>query len=296
MCNKCSIDDVRQKVECRGYKLLSTEYINNKQKLDVQCDKGHTFQIRYNDFLSGHGCSECKGLKKLTYDNVKRSIENKGYKLLSTEYKNSATPLDMQCSNGHFLKKTFNNFQSGYGCQICAGNKKLTIEKVKQMFKDQKYELLSTEYINSQTKLDTICPNGHKWSVTWNNFQRGNRCMVCSRNDGNHVSKGEKQVVEYVKYIYDGEVIENDRTVVYNTLTGYPLELDIYLPTIKKAIEFGSKFYHNKPDQIQRDNEKVIQCKDKNIDLLSVEYNYWAKQNVSCKKQINNFIYGLVTR
>jgi len=36
--------------------------------------------------------------------------------------------------------------------------------------------------------LETICPEGHNWNVTWNNFERGRRCRRCS-----DIKKGDKR-------------------------------------------------------------------------------------------------------
>jgi hypothetical protein len=41
MSKKLTIEHIRYKIESIGYKLLTTEYINNHQKLDVECSEGH---------------------------------------------------------------------------------------------------------------------------------------------------------------------------------------------------------------------------------------------------------------
>ena len=60
------------------------------------------------------------------------------------------------------------------------GRKKRSIEEIKQAFKKEEYTLLSNEYINNKTKLDYICPKGHKHSISWDNFNRGKRCPECA--------------------------------------------------------------------------------------------------------------------
>lgn len=57
--------------------------------------------------------------------------------------------------------------------------KKLTHGFVKKSFEAEGYILVSKEYINSSTKLDYICPEGHKHSITWGHWQNGNRCYYC---------------------------------------------------------------------------------------------------------------------
>jgi len=43
------------------------------------------------------------------------------------------------------------------------------------------YKLLSTEYTGALSKLKFMCPEGHIFWMTWNNFQRGQRCAECYR-------------------------------------------------------------------------------------------------------------------
>ncbi len=59
--------------------------------------------------------------------------------------------------------------------------KKLTYKFIKSSFEKEGYTLLSKEYKNNKTKLDYICPEGHKHSVVFKGWQLGNRCPYCSR-------------------------------------------------------------------------------------------------------------------
>ena len=81
--------------------------------------------------------------KKLTYEYVKEQIEKTGYKLLSGEYKNNHTKLQMQCPLGHVFKMKWNNFQNGQRCPYCMGNAKLKYENIKKKVKKEGYNLLS---------------------------------------------------------------------------------------------------------------------------------------------------------
>ena len=60
------------------------------------------------------------------------------------------------------------------------GRKKKSIEEIRQFFEKEGYELLSTEYVNKNTKLEYICPEGHKHSISWDNFSHGRRCPECA--------------------------------------------------------------------------------------------------------------------
>ncbi len=57
---------------------------------------------------------------------------------------------------------------------------KLTLEFIKQYFKDRGCKLLETEYINSHTKMKYLCKNGHNNEIIFSSFQRGIGCSICS--------------------------------------------------------------------------------------------------------------------
>lgn len=58
--------------------------------------------------------------KKLTFEYVQDFIEKEGYKLISEEYVNSRSYLDVMCPEGHLYKVKFNVFQSGSRCPKCS--------------------------------------------------------------------------------------------------------------------------------------------------------------------------------
>jgi very-short-patch-repair endonuclease len=95
----------------------------------VKCPLGHKYDVSFNVFRSGHGCPHCyeerKGdTLKLPYDFVKKEIEKEGYELLSTEYQNSHTPLEIKCPKGHVTNTmTYGNFKQGARCSKCNNSK-----------------------------------------------------------------------------------------------------------------------------------------------------------------------------
>jgi hypothetical protein len=283
---KYTYEFVKSFIEKEGYTLLSTEYKNNNTKLLIECENGHVYKSSFTVFKNGHRCPECIGLKKYTYEFVKSFIENERYTLISKEYKNNNTKMYVMCNNNHIYETTFYNFKSGHRCPECIGNKKLTIQYVKKHINNFGYTLLSTEYKNNNTKLLIECPNKHLFKMRFADFQQGQRCPCCLRIH----SKQEKEIVDLVKKIYHKDILENDRSLIKNPLTGKMLELDIYLPNDKKAIEFNGEYWHNNNYQKFKDLEKIKQCKEKSIKLLIILYTDWINNKNLCKKKIIEFI------
>ncbi|WP_291626038.1 hypothetical protein [Clostridium sp.] len=110
---------------------------------------------------------------------AKELFAKEGYTLLSNEYINSKTKMDYICPCGHKNSMNLINFSMGKRCPDCNGNKRHNYEEVKKFFEKEGYKLISTEYINANTKLDYICPNGHIHSITFNSFNHGVRCPEC---------------------------------------------------------------------------------------------------------------------
>ena len=182
MSKKLTYEFVKEQIEkVEGYKLLSTEYVNNNTKLLVQCDNGHEYVVTYANFQQGKRCRACNSF---SYEFVKEQIEKDGYKLLSKSYKNVKSKLDIRCPKGHEYKSTFTLFQKGSRCPKCFfKNMSHTYEFVKEQIESvEGYKLLNNEYINATKKLLIKCDKGHEYKITWNNFQQGKRCPICSGN------------------------------------------------------------------------------------------------------------------
>lgn len=99
-----------------GYSLK--EFINNGE-VYLFCDQGHVWKTCKGTLKNKHRCSKCVGNMKFDYEEVKQYVENNGYKLISSTYKNANTKLDMICPNNHEYSSTFHSFNSGYRCQKC---------------------------------------------------------------------------------------------------------------------------------------------------------------------------------
>lgn len=50
---------------------------------------------------------------------------------------------------------------------------------IKSQFEKKGCILKSNKYVNSTTKLDYICPNGHEHSISWSNFKNNHGCATC---------------------------------------------------------------------------------------------------------------------
>jgi hypothetical protein len=179
MSKKLTYDFVKESFEREGYILLSSNYTNNYTKLNYICPNGHKHSIRWNDWQKGVRCPHCYGNSKPTIGSINKSFKRCGYKLLTKKYINARQKLDYICPKYHKYNITWNDWRSGSRCPYCSGKIKKTIEFIKYEFAKENYVLLSDKYINNRSKLEYICPNEHKHSISWNNWCKGYRCPYC---------------------------------------------------------------------------------------------------------------------
>ena len=93
--------------EARGGKLLSTEYITIDCKLLWECDQGHQWKTTGSKIKNCNTwCPECSGCAKLDISVYQRIAEERGGKLLSTEYVNKEAKLLWECDKGHQWEAT----------------------------------------------------------------------------------------------------------------------------------------------------------------------------------------------
>lgn len=133
------------------------------------------------------------------------------------------------------------------------------------------------------TSLSTVSIHLAKQGIKANNSNEYPRIHIV-------VSKGHQEVVDYIKSIYDGEVIINDRSVLNGK------ELDIYIPDLSFAIEYNGVYSHLYRPREEKDSQikgrhyhkdKTNTCKSKNIHLMQIWSSQWRDQQDIIKSIIS---------
>lgn len=184
MSKKLTIEFIKEQFEKENYILLSTTYVNSREKINFICSNGHQNTICWDSWRSGCRCSICsKNVFQYSFDYIKQKFKDENYTLLSNCYINANTKLKYICPNGHEHSVNWNSWKKGNRCVYCTGNIKHTYEYVKQSFTVENYTLLSTKYNNLSSKLYYRCPNNHVHYTTFNNWNKGRRCPTCYKNN-----------------------------------------------------------------------------------------------------------------
>lgn len=182
MTKKFDYDYVKKYIENYNYKLISSEYLNIKSKINIMCSNEHMYETSFKNFKDGRRCPKCR---KIPFNKVKELFENNGFTLLITEeqYSNTSTPIEVQCSNGHISKKRYDGLLEGKGCRDCGNeSRRVKVEEVVGFIKEIGYIWENGEYKNSTSNLEIVCNKGHHFKSTLSNLKGGARCKECHHN------------------------------------------------------------------------------------------------------------------
>lgn len=288
-------------------------YINKQTKVIVTCPEHGDFEVTPGaHYILKSGCPECakisrsktksKGLEKfIKQANLKW---NSFYNYSKVNYINNYTKVEIICPiHGSFFKDPRSHIdpQRYGGCQSCSKERLgKIISKVQQQkpkgtnreafieycskIHNNKYSYNKMNYVNMMTPIEIICPIHGVFIQHPINHYQGKGCPEC----GKHISKskGEIELCEYIKSIYKGNIISNDRI----QLDGK--ELDIYLPELKLAFEYDGKYWH----QLKEEKEpgyhdlKDSLAKEKNINLIHIKEEDWTKNQDETKLKIKETI------
>ena len=285
-----SYEHVKAYVESLGFSLLSKNYSNRQELLNIKCSEGHEFKRSFAYLQKNKICPSCKEeVKKKeksdkTIFEIKEYLKTFGYKLISTEYEDCKTKLDMICNEGHRCSINWDNFKHGTRCKTCSiinvtNKNRHDYSFVKSYFESFDYELLSDTYVNQDELLKVKCPEGHKFEITYRSFREGSRCVICRQ------SKGEREVMRYlkkmnIKYTYDSKYFDD-----LLSLKGKPLRPDFILPEYKIWIEYDGEFhykkiYENDNYETQKINDDIKNkyAKENNWKLIRIPY--WEFDNI----------------
>lgn len=305
--------EVESKSDC---KLISTEYVNNRTFLEIQCSCGNTFNVGFDTFKSCNvrRCKKCSddNLASYTtiksYEDIKKYIEitsESGCKIITKkeEYKTKKQKLDLACSCGNHFQTSFENFKARNKrkCNECSFSERakgavLSYETVKEDIEGingNGCKLISTEYISAHKKLEIQCACGNMYTCTINDFisdKSQKQCGECSKKQ----SKGE---VKIKKYLIGKDFLFKEQFMFSDCIDILPLRFDFAILddnlTIIKLIEFDGQ-QHFKPVRFggvsneraiigfnrakNNDDTKDKYCLDHNIPLIRIPY--WDFKNI----------------
>lgn len=172
------------------------------------------------------------------------------------------------CKEGHSFRTRINaRTLHNVGCPYCHGQKVLTgINDLQTLnpalaneWDYEKNEPLtpSDVFSHSSKFVWWKCPTcGHSWRAKVNNRANGRGCPACNTHGTSFV---EQVIFYYVKKLYD----DTENRYYYKGV-----ELDIYIPSLRIAIEYDGAYFHSISGSKERDEKKDFFCAENDICLV----------------------------
>lgn len=278
------------------------DYPGYYEKMKLKCGCGRVFFTSFQYFKTENKrqCDECgkENMKmkmrykedgvtytdELLLEKLSEEISSYGCALLSKEYKDNATPLELMCGCGNIMSINLGNFRRGQRtCRECSNQRlremfRTPYENVKLEIEVNGCKLLTKpeNYVNSKTKVDILCGCGNTFKRTLDDFKLNRpQCMDCSSSlpelkIRDHLAK--RGVNFKREYSFDGLVGNG----------GGLLRFDFAIfdeGNLVSLIEYDGeyhffKFYADQKydDIVTHDSLKNQYCEDRSIPLLRIKY------------------------
>ncbi len=318
-CPTCNTENIRTFKECHGKKRCKSCYHGKKEltyeeSLKILAPKSgrkvlftcnnckKQSQRAFNNCHNAKYCKYCYSEEINKNQRPDKKIETFEEAYLYSQLKNKPrTQLKISikcyiCKIIHQrvfgdLNKDVRNKEENYICINCQGIK-LSDTKLLDTAKKHGYNsyrefskavikyLEDTGY--GPGSMQTLIHFNSTRMVLDNVIKRANRPDLITNNSTSSV---EKHLVEYIKSIYDGKIIENDRSILS------PKEVDIYLPELNIAIEYNGLWWHSEKFVERKYHyNKYKECKDQGIKLYNIWSHIYNKNPEAVKQFIKNLI------
>ena len=228
---------------------------HSNKKIWWKCENGHEWLAPVNNRTNGRGCRYCSGQRASATNNL--AIKNPK---LAKEWsqRNEVGPENITafsnkkvwwvCEQGHEWQATVFS-RSSSGCPYCSGNRATSNNNL-SLYPNLVKELHPTK--NGAINIGEICPmsgkkmwwfckHGHEWEARVADRTRGRKCPCCVKN----YSDLEIRVLTELKLLFKN-VKWHDKS--------FGIEIDIYIPEHKIAIEVDGSYWHK--NKLRGDKKK----------------------------------------
>lgn len=177
--------------------------------------------------------------------------------------------------------------------------KRLTIKFIKQEFEKRNYKLIDNVYKNSRTKLNYICPKGHKHSIKWDHFRAGHGCPYCANRPPITIDFVRKEFEKEGYTLISSEYVNSKQLLEYICSEGHKHSISwgnwkagyrcyYCSTTIKKSIpfienEFEKESYKLVTDKYKNHHQK-LKCICPKGHIYEVSWSNWNQHGSRCPK------------
>jgi len=270
----------------------------------IKIDKGIIEEKEFNKKLENIKFEVVKKelLAPMNYDSLPEGLRNnlkKQNKWILLNFESYRKKVRYQCTDCGEIKYTSpsNIFHGrGFGCSNCDKIKKRKelYERIKQACESSNcYPIKEKDFYKSSHEImEFKCNNcgevfEYPWYYVSGNARNENGLKIICKNCYRSTKRAaENNLLQVIKSLYTGQIIPNDRETIA------PLELDIYFPDKKLAIEYCGGIWHSTKfsENIYRHRDKYEKCKENGIRLLTIFEDEWKYKNEICLSRIKNVL------
>ena len=295
-CRKLSIFEELGYDISGDYIIIKIEHLNkgSRELVDVICDFcNKEVKIYYKEYLRnisiGHKyscCKKCGTLKAKDSNNLKYGVD---YPMILKDIQNKTKKTNFKKYGFEYLQqsdyiknKTKETILSKYGVDHVSKSEEIQL-KTSKIALDKNY----IKYLNENKSLFKCdLDKDHLFEIDNDNYYHRNKsnlkiCTICNPI-GESKSIKEKDLHNYIKSIYDGDIVQSYRD---------GLEIDIYLPELKLGFEFNGLYWHS---ELFKDKwyhiGKTNYFRNKDIRVIHIWEDDWSYRREIVISQINNWL------
>jgi very-short-patch-repair endonuclease len=237
-------------------------------------------------------CSLCNAERqKVTVSTIKALVKERGGKLLAECTSGFESKLTIQCGADNYVWETsYNVISQGSWCPKCSNVAPHTYEEVSTLITGRGGILLDDSIGTVREYVNIECNCSNRFKMLLSNLIIGHWCSACAPKQ-----KTQKEVFRILREIFPTNIIHYNyrefEWLKFNESSIDPLELDLWLPELKLAIEYdgqqhykATKWYSSMTDQQadnvfkyqqlrdRRKNELIEEHKDKVEHFIRIKY------------------------
>lgn len=257
--------------------LVAKEYCKELGEWLCQCDCGRQVYKKGGHLRSG--ATTCCGFDDCEYKNTKYvDLTNKRFGKLVAIRQVGESKWLCQCDCGNTKIIRAANLVNGSTASCGCANPYKLIDITMHKFG----HLTPIEHLYRGTWL-CQCDCGNICEMNSYDLRKG-RVMSCGCVRGE--SSKEVELVDYIKEIYNGKIIQHNRTILDGK------EIDILIPDKRLAFEFNGNYWHSLKERYYH-QEKTIACAKQGIQLIHIFEYEW--DNRGTKEKLKQYIRYLLS-
>lgn len=267
-------------------------YTRQDAKVVIVCPEHGEFLQRPAKHWNGDGCPNCGdanvGEKKrhslATWEAKARKVHGEKYSYEAIRWRQGTAVLSIRCSvHGLFDMQAGNHVNRGSNCPACSAASRDDFKRLSvpdyvaraASMHEGRYDYRLVQYETTKDKVTIICKDHGPFSQKADSHIRGSGCPKCRGQQ----SKAEREIARFLE----------DHADVQTRLKipGSSLEMDIYLPEHKLAVEYHGLFFHSSKHRATNcHSRKYEQATAAGVRLIQVFEDEWLDSPAVVKKTL----------